>query len=51
MVPIEVPAYEAAELQVLPPFFHDNPGRWVLLKERLDEEQGESVIYPPTVNG
>ncbi len=51
VVPIEVPPYEAAELQVLPPFFHDSPGRWVLLKERVDEAQSKSVIYPFTVGG
>jgi VWFA-related protein len=51
-VAVTVPAYREARPQLLPPFFFDEPGRWLLVRERNGESEGQgSVVYPFTVNG
>ncbi len=49
-VSLEVPRYSDQDPQVLPPFFLEDPGRWVLVRESEDRGRG-SVVYPFTVNG
>lgn len=50
-IPVSVPDYESADLQVLPPFFIEPPGReWFMVREQR-EGQGSTVVYPFTVNG
>ncbi|HVS01490.1 MAG TPA: VWA domain-containing protein [Thermoanaerobaculia bacterium] len=44
-VPILVPAFDRSEPVLLPPFFPEVQGNWVLVRERGQEGQG-SVIYP-----
>ncbi|MCP4663627.1 MAG: VWA domain-containing protein, partial [bacterium] len=51
MAPLTIPAWATAELTVLPPFFMDAPGKWLLVRERRGEGEGNSVVYPFTVNG
>ncbi|HXO21775.1 MAG TPA: VWA domain-containing protein [Thermoanaerobaculia bacterium] len=48
---IEVPAYQEAKPELLPPLFFQAPGSWVLVRERARDGQAESVVYPFTVNG
>lgn len=51
--PLEVPRYEEAETELLPPFFMDEPvNKWLLLR-RQDERSadGRMVPYPFTVEG
>lgn len=48
---LTVPSYKTAEPDVLPPLFFETPGRWVLVRERSEAGQQESVVYPFTVNG
>ncbi len=50
-VPLEVPAFEQQETVMLPPFFLEEPGRWLLVRERQDLRSGSSTIYPFTING
>ncbi|MEE8524374.1 MAG: VWA domain-containing protein [Thermoanaerobaculia bacterium] len=47
---VEVPAYELGEPTLLPPFFIDTPGRWLLVRAPVDEG-ADSVVYPFTVDG
>lgn len=50
-VPVSVPDFAAADLQILPPFFIEPPGReWFMVREQR-EGQGETVVYPFTVKG
>ncbi len=49
-VSVSVPSYDAANPVLLPPFFHERPGSWVLVRER--QSDGESrVVYPFTIDG
>ncbi len=48
---ITVPGFGAADLALLPPFFFEQPGRWLLVKEAPAEGQQASVVYPFVVNG
>lgn len=48
---ITVPPFGAADLALLPPFFFEQPGRWLLVKEAPAEGQQASVVYPFVVNG
>ncbi len=51
-LPLRVPVYEAAQPVLLPPFFIEQPGAWVMIKEKArDEVYQKSVVYPFTVNG
>jgi VWFA-related protein len=49
-----VPAFSAAQPDLLPPLFFEAPGRWLLVREHVKgaaaEDKG-SVVYPFTVNG
>lgn len=47
-MPLAIPPYDSAKTVVLPPFFVEQPGRWILVREEARES---SVIYPFTVNG
>jgi len=49
-VRVKVPEYEQAAPQLLPPFFLEPRGRWVLVRESSDSG-GQTVVYPFTVNG
>ena len=49
-VPVRVPEYEEATPQLLPPFFLEPKGRWVLVREANTSSSG-TVVYPFTVNG
>lgn len=53
-VRVEVPQYQMAEPDLLPPFFLEPPDRhWVMVRERRSESDAyeKSVVYPFTVNG
>jgi len=49
-VSVTVPEYDPTRVQLLPPFFPEPPGRWVLVREP-NTAGGDSVVYPFTVNG
>ena len=48
---IQVPAYEAGKPALLPPFFHDEPGSWFLVREQPADQYAKTTVYPFTVNG
>ncbi len=49
---IEVPAWETAGPELLPPLFFQAPGSWLLVREKPRAGAGvESVVYPFTVKG
>lgn len=50
-IPLAVPAFESQQAYVLPPFFHDQPGQWLLVRERSGGSSSQSTVYPFTVNG
>lgn len=50
-VHLDIPAYDVADLKLLPPFFVDDPDRWLLLRERRGEGQEKTVVYPFVVDG
>ncbi|HEX9670869.1 MAG TPA: VWA domain-containing protein [Thermoanaerobaculia bacterium] len=47
-IPLTIPPYDSSQAIVLPPFFVEPPGRWILVREQSREQ---SVVYPFTVNG
>ncbi len=47
-IPLSIPPYESSQAIVLPPFFVEQPGRWILVREQSREQ---TVVYPFTVNG
>lgn len=47
---VEVPGFTEGEPMLVGPFFFDTPGHWLLVREQASTE-GESVVYPFTVNG
>ena len=47
-IPLAIPPYDSSQAIVLPPFFVEQPGRWILVREQSREQ---SVVYPFTVNG
>ncbi len=49
--PLTVPTFEEQQTVVLPPFFLEEPGRWLLVRERHNNTSNESTVYPFTVNG
>ena len=49
--PLRIPPYDDEKLAVLTPFFFDDPQRWVMLRERRDEGEEKSVVYPFTLEG
>jgi VWFA-related protein len=44
VVPLEVPAFAQASTVLLPPFFPEKPGRWLLVRENNEAPKG--VTYP-----
>ncbi|MFN7941675.1 MAG: VWA domain-containing protein [Thermoanaerobaculia bacterium] len=48
-VPISVPSVSAATPRLLPPFLFDSPGRWLMVRERVDSNG--SIVYPFTLEG
>lgn len=49
-VRLDVPDYAASHPQLLPPFFLEPMGSWVLVREQTSSDR-ETVVYPFTVNG
>lgn len=49
-VPLAVPEL-ASGSTLLPPFFHDRPGRWLMVRESLAGGRQGTVVYPFTVKG
>lgn len=49
-IPLEIPEYESAAPDLLPPFFLEAPGSWFLVREQAAAGD-QSVPYPFTVNG
>ncbi len=47
-VPLAIPRARDSEPRLLPPFFLEQPGRWLLAREPADDER---VIYPFTIHG
>jgi hypothetical protein len=45
-----VPAFDQSEPVLLPPFFLEAPGQWLLVRENQNDSQA-SVVYPFTVKG
>jgi len=50
MLPLSVPPYADRQPFLLPPFFLEAPGKWVLVRES-GANQERTVVYPFTVNG
>ncbi len=50
-VPVSIPAYTKAEPQLLPPLFMEADAGWLMIRQRDNEEQPASVVYPFTVKG
>jgi VWFA-related protein len=48
--PLEVPHWARDEPALLPPFFVEPPGRWVLVRAQ-DQDQRGMVVYPFVVDG
>ena len=46
-----VPAFGSGDPVLLPPFFHEELGRWFLVRERPANEYASTTVYPFTVNG
>jgi hypothetical protein len=49
-VEVDVPPYQQADPQLLPPFFVEEPGSWFLVRENATQYT-KSRVYPFTVNG
>ncbi len=49
-VKLTVPEYRQEQPELLPPFFVEQPGRWVLVREKAAQGK-QTVVYPFTVNG
>ncbi len=50
-LPLDIPAFQQLPMVLLPPFFVEPPGRWILVREQTAGGTGDSVVYPFTVNG
>ena len=48
---LHVPAFESGEPTLLPPFFHEEPGAWFLVREQPADKYAKTTVYPFTVNG
>ncbi len=48
---IDVPTFGGGEPTLLPPFFHEAPGTWFLVREQSVERRAGTTVYPFTVNG
>lgn len=50
-LPLHVPSFEDGEPTLLPPFFHEEPGAWFLVREQPKDQYARTTVYPFTVNG
>ena len=50
-VALDIPAYDAQDPILLPPFFLEQAQRWFLVREQRSTAFQKSVIYPFTING
>ena len=50
-VELHVPTFGAGEPTLLPPFFHEEPGSWFLVREQPADQYAKTTVYPFTVNG
>ncbi|MXW01307.1 MAG: VWA domain-containing protein [Holophagales bacterium] len=50
-VALHVPTFESGEPTLLPPFFHEEPGAWFLVREQPADQYAKTTVYPFTVNG
>ena len=50
-VELHVPTFQSAEPTLLPPFFHQEPGSWFLVREQPSDQYAKTTVYPFTVNG
>ena len=50
-VELHVPTFSAGEPTLLPPFFHEEPGSWFLVREQPPDQYAKTTVYPFTVNG
>ncbi len=48
---LHVPPFESGEPTLLPPFFHEEPGSWFLVREQPQDQYARTTVYPFTVNG
>lgn len=48
---LHVPTFESGEPTLLPPFFHEEPGAWFLVREQPADQYARTTVYPFTVNG
>ena len=48
---LQIPAFDAGEPTLLPPFFHEAPGSWFLVREEPADQYATTTVYPFTVNG
>ncbi len=48
---LEVPSYGEQSPILLPPFFPEPGGRWVMIREREQDRRANSTVYPFTING
>ena len=48
---LNIPEYEDEPSVVLPPFFIERPGQWLMVREQLEGQSPDSTIYPFTING
>ncbi len=48
---LAIPDYTVRGTALLPPFFFEAPGSWILVREKGEGPEGGSVVYPFTVNG
>lgn len=49
--PLRIPEFDSEELALLPPFFFEEPGQWLLVREKRSEAENRSMVYPFTING
>ncbi len=50
-VELHVPTFSTGEPTLLPPFFHEEPGNWFLVREQPVDQYAKTTVYPFTVNG
>lgn len=48
---VEVPVETSSDAFLLPPFFLEQGPSWFLVREKRNDVEGRSVVYPFTVNG
>ena len=48
---LHVPTFDGGEPTLLPPFFHEEPGTWFLVREQAADRYAKTTVYPFTVNG